>query len=102
LLAALPNAKVIAIDKRWFKNQSKIGLAELDEKHMRNLFNDLIGELTVKPTLTWNDYQALPLDTRNARIQLCAKLSIPYFNHLQLFKILNLLKFNQAKIKYII
>lgn len=54
------------------------------------------------PSITWDEYNVLPLHTYEARQKLCDKLKISYANHKQLFNRLNMMHLTKKEIEDLI
>ncbi|AAB95731.1 ribonuclease M5 [Mycoplasmoides pneumoniae] len=74
-------------------NSTKIGVAEAtDAALIQALQQRQVFTKTTQPTLSWEQYLELNLNSKSKRLALCNKLHLSYFNHKQLFRKLNLLQ----------
>ncbi|QMT98414.1 ribonuclease M5 [Mycoplasma tullyi] len=95
LIKELKEYKEAFIDLNELKNSKKKGIAEASNEAVLSAFNNLISSNDDGcESLTWEEYLALNLNTKNKRLELCKKLNIPYGNNKSLFRYLNLLKKN--------
>ncbi|QEX47499.1 ribonuclease M5 [Mycoplasmoides gallisepticum] len=103
LIKELKEYKEAFIDLSKLKHSKKKGIAEASNEAILSAFNNLLSsDHDSYQSLTWKEYLALHLNTKNKRLKLCKKLNIPYGNNKSLFRYLNLLKKNFDELKKLI
>ncbi|MGL5246017.1 MAG: ribonuclease M5 [Mycoplasmoidaceae bacterium] len=100
LIKEIPNLKhaFITIDDIDSKSEKK-GIAEAKDDSIKKALNNFFYPLEEKPKISWEEYLSLDLNTKEKRLELCNKLEIPYYNHKQLFNILNIINISYENLK---
>ncbi|WP_462217079.1 ribonuclease M5 [Mycoplasmoides genitalium] len=74
------------------KNAKKAGIAEMETSALIAALNNRVAiTKNANQSILWDQYLSLKLNDKKKRLLLCNNLNLPYFNHKQLFKKLNLL-----------
>lgn len=102
LIQNLPTSYNCFISKKdVIKKRKKIGIAEASVESIIEAFKNIKKFDNDISSISWSDYLTLDLDNKDKRISVCKRLGIPYCNHKQLFKRLNMLGITLSKVKSI-
>ena len=79
--------------KNMKSGSKKIGIAEATDEAIITALNEHVinKKINSTPSIQWDEYLTLNLDSKSKRLELCEALKINYCNHKQLFKQLNLI-----------
>lgn len=102
IMEHVPEAYNCFIDKKDVLSNKKIGVAEASDEAIIYAFKNIQKFSKTHETLSWIEYLELGLDTKQKRLNLCAKLHISYCNNKQLHKRLNMLNLTYKQIEKII
>ncbi|WP_052663091.1 ribonuclease M5 [Mycoplasmoides pirum] len=80
----------------------KIGIAEANDDAIIDALKNHITNISNIQSISWNDYLNFELNNKNKRLVICNFLKIPYSNHKQLFKKLNLLGITKEELGKIV
>lgn len=83
-------------------DKKKIGIAEASDNAIVNALANLKDLDLKKTSLSWNDYLDLNLNNKAKRNKISEQLNIPYFNHKQLFKMLNAIGIDKEQVRRMI
>ena len=103
IINSIPNCQHAFIDKKDMVAKSKkIGIAEATPEAIKEALKNVLTFIPNNESISWSQYLDLNLNNKLRRITICNHLKIDYYNHKQLFKILNYLNKNFLEIKIII
>lgn len=99
IINAIPGCKHAFISKSdMVLNSKKIGIAEANPEAIKNALNDVLTFIPNNQSMSWDEYLDLNFSSKARRILVCNHLKIDYYNHKQLFKMLNYLNKNFVEI----
>ncbi|MGL4617156.1 MAG: ribonuclease M5 [Mycoplasmoidaceae bacterium] len=100
LIKEIPNLNhaFITIDDIDSKSKKK-GIAEAKDDSINKALNNFFSPLEKLSKISWEEYLSLGLNSKEKRLDICNKLNIPYYNHKQLFNILNIININYEDLK---
>ncbi|WP_391591548.1 Ribonuclease M5 [[Mycoplasma] cavipharyngis] len=104
ILEQIPDCQVCHFSKKDLNpEKTKTGIAEVDIIKLKTKIIDFLANQKMSKNnsqeISWNQYLDLNLTTKLKRQKVCDYFQIPYFNHKNLFKNLQLLSLSLAEIK---